>query len=236
MEVYVFDMDGTLTPPRLPMTTDFASRFLLWQKDHLSYIATGSDIEKLREQLPKNVIEAFTGLYCSMGNILFVNGEEVYRKDFAMPESLRERLEIYRKVTKYPGTKYPNYIENRIGMTNFSVLGRNCPYSAREEYGVWDKKFSERAQIRDALARDYPDLEFALGGAISIDITPKGCGKGQIAHHLRKTYPEAKIVFMGDRTMEGGNDYELANELMTYANTAVCQVSGPAEVRTILGI
>lgn len=32
MSVYVFDMDGTLTPARLPMTEYFALRFYEWQK------------------------------------------------------------------------------------------------------------------------------------------------------------------------------------------------------------
>lgn len=32
MTIYVFDMDGTLTPARLPMTENFAQRFYEWQK------------------------------------------------------------------------------------------------------------------------------------------------------------------------------------------------------------
>ena len=30
----IFDMDGTLTPPRLAMTTEFAEPFLKWQQKH----------------------------------------------------------------------------------------------------------------------------------------------------------------------------------------------------------
>lgn len=46
MTVYVFDMDGTLTPARLPMTAEFAIHFYEWQKNHKSFIATGSDLKK----------------------------------------------------------------------------------------------------------------------------------------------------------------------------------------------
>lgn len=53
MTVYVFDMDGTLTPARLPMTESCAERFYCWQKTHLSFIATGSDYAKVKEQLPE---------------------------------------------------------------------------------------------------------------------------------------------------------------------------------------
>lgn len=67
-----------------------------------------------------------------------------------------------------------------------------------------------------------------------MDITPQGCGKGQIAHHLRKQYPNEKIIFFGDKTFAGGNDYELAYELSQLENTQVVQVNSPEEVLMFL--
>ena len=49
-------MDGTLTPPRLPMTEDFAETFVPWLANHKAFIATGSDFAKVKEQLPDSVI------------------------------------------------------------------------------------------------------------------------------------------------------------------------------------
>ena len=63
-----------------------------------------------------------------------------------------------------------------------------------------------------------------------MDITPKGYGKEQIAQHLRKTYPSEKIIFFGDKTFEGGNDYELAEALRQLENTAVVQINRPEDV------
>ena len=80
----------------------------------------------------------------------------------------------------------------------------------------------------------YPDYDFECGGNISLDIIPKGCGKSQIAHHLRKLYPDDKIIFMGDRTYEGGNDYALAHELSLMENTQVVQVENPNDVLSFL--
>lgn len=231
MTVYVFDMDGTLTPARLPMTSDCANRFCKWQKTHKSFIATGSDYAKVEEQLPENVINAFTGIYCSMGNVLKSRGKDIYNKKGYIPDSvLLSALESHRRNTKYPGKLFPNYIEQRPGMINFSVLGRDCPYAEREKYAAWDKENHERLTIRSELKKEFPDLEIAIGGSISIDITPAGNGKGQIADHLRRTYPDEEIVFFGDRTFEGGNDYELAQALLKFKNTRIVQVSGPAEV------
>lgn len=75
-----------------------------------------------------------------------------------------------------------------------------------------------------------PYLEISVGGSISIDITPVGCGKGQIAQHVRNAYPDENIVFMGDRTLPGGNDHELAMALTLLADTETIQVSGPEAV------
>lgn len=236
MTVYVFDMDGTLTPPRKAMEKDFAERFLKWQQTHKSFIATGSDYLKVEEQLPPEIINAFTGLYTSMGNVLTAQGQQIYQHNFKTDLRLLAQLEQYRQNTNYDGAVYPNYIEERIGMINFSVLGRDCPYEAREKYNAWDKIAHERETIARQLRQAFPQYEISVGGSISIDITPQGRGKGQIAAHLRAHYPDEKIVFFGDKTFSGGNDYELAQALRQLTNTEIVQVEGPADVLSYLNL
>ena len=227
-------MDGTLTPPRLPMMGDFASLFLPWLKEHTAFIATGSDFAKVEEQLPQAVINAFTGIYCAMGNQLRHGHDIVYQKNFRLTDDLRRDLESFRANSTYPGPFFDNYIEERVGMVNFSVLGRNCPYQERERYQAWDRTHGERLAIQSALSSKYPDLEISVGGSISIDITPAGCGKGQIARHVREAFPQEAIVFLGDRTLPGGNDYELATALTELSNTETIQVEGPEAALKIL--
>lgn len=230
MTLFVFDMDGTLTPARLPMTADFAARFLPWQKDHLCFIASGSDWPKVQEQLPLPVIQAFTGIYCSMGNLLRTQDKIIYEHVFEPEPALLEKLAWYRQHTRYPGALFPNYIEKRTGMVNFSVLGRNCPYEERLHYQAWDQEHHERLQIKKELSAQFPQYDFAVGGSISMDIVPKGRGKEQIAAHLRQNYPQHRIVFFGDKTFPGGNDYELATALRALPNTRVVQVAAPSDV------
>jgi len=230
MTIYVFDMDGTLTPARKMMTEDFKQKFLPWLKSNIAYIATGSDYMKVGEQLQQEVIDECDGIYASMGNTLFRNGKLIYKKEIAYNENLLNDLESFRKNTKYPNKLFDNYIEKRTGMINFSVIGRSCPYEEREKYTAWDKENQERLHIQKILSEKYPQYDFECGGNISLDIIPKGCGKGQIAHHLRKQYPNDKIIFLGDRTYEGGNDYALAFELNKMENTQVIQVENPNDV------
>ena len=47
-KVFIFDVDGTLTPSRLPMTDEFAKFFHEWIEKNKFYLVTGSNIEKFQ--------------------------------------------------------------------------------------------------------------------------------------------------------------------------------------------
>ena len=228
--IHIFDLDGTLTPARKNMDDNFICVFLPWLKHNQSYIATGSDIKKVEEQVSLEVLNQFSGIFTSMGNVFYREGRLAYKNDFEPSDELISDLEYLRCSSKYPYQKFQNYIEKRIGMINFSVLGRDCPHNEREKYSAWDEVHKERFHIQQFLQDKYPDLNFELGGKISIDIVPKGFGKEQIASYIRKLHPIEKLVFWGDRTMPGGNDYSLAQAMKQMANTEVNQVSGPEQV------
>ena len=232
--IYVFDLDGTLTPPRKPMAADFAEKFEGFLKASRAFIATGSDLAKVQEQMPQHIMDCFEGIFCSMGNLLWAKGETVYKNEIEIPAAMLDKLNFYRENTVYPHKLYPNFIEKRTGMLNFSVLGRNCPYEERERYKAWDASSGERKAMQKELLSLFPGWEVAVGGSISIDITPAGKGKSQIAEYLRRHNPAEKIIFFGDRTLPGGNDYELAQALAKMDNTKTVQISGPEEVLEIL--
>ncbi|MBQ3565007.1 MAG: HAD-IIB family hydrolase [Alphaproteobacteria bacterium] len=227
--VFIADMDGTLTPARLPMEKEFADFFEDFLQKHIFYVISGSDLKKVEEQLPQRIINKCAGIYCSMGNEFYQKGQLIYQNSFSPESSLIENLQKYRSNTKYPGELFDNYIEQRVGMINFSVIGRDCPQEARVQYKTWDDGHKEREKIAEDLSRLYPDYDISVGGNISIDIVPHGFGKEQVVEKLRKIYPYEKIVFLGDRTMEGGNDYSIAQELLKLENTQVVQVQGPED-------
>ena len=63
MDVYIFDVDGTLTPSRQPITDDFYNFFKSWLKNKDVFLVTGSDYEKLQEQLPKDILDNEKGIF-----------------------------------------------------------------------------------------------------------------------------------------------------------------------------
>ena len=175
-KIFIFDVDGTLTPSRLPMTKKFQKFFKEWAKKNKFYLVTGSDIPKLQEQMEGLEIHA-DGIFTCCGNEYWQSDPAVhpkhcdliYSNKFKPPKDLIKYLE--RKVLK---SKYPNrcgnHIEDRGAMVNFSVVGRNCTQEQREEYFEWDKRMGERNITCMEIKGTWPKLDAVVGGQISIDI------------------------------------------------------------------
>ena len=99
------------------------------------------------------------------------------------------------------------HIEERPGLFNFSILGRNSNLLQRSEYVAWDEQTEERKSISKRLSDLFPEFNFQIAGETGIDITAKGNTKAQI---LADFSPIDDIWFYGDNIDEGGNDYEIA--------------------------
>jgi phosphomannomutase len=98
------------------------------------------------------------------------------------------------------------HIEERPGMVNFSVVGRNATLGERKLYVKHDKQISERNIISDLLNKEFPELIARPGGETGIDISPKGADKSQIVNDFDL---DDVLYFYGDRMDLAGNDYPL---------------------------
>jgi phosphomannomutase len=211
--IYAFDVDGTLTPSRLKIDPEFEIFLLHFSKYEEVYLVTGSDKDKTIEQVGKEVWHAAAGCLQSCGNHIFVKGEEVYRNNWEPNEDLIELLESFLKISKWR-TQTSNHIERRIGLVNFSVVGRDCTQEQRDEYGKWDDGYGERLEFAKIINKSFPELEASVGGQISIDIHPRGANKSQAKEWILKRHLANPIInFFGDKTLPGGNDYDLAKVL-----------------------
>ena len=210
---YIFDVDGTLTEPRKEIDNNFKKLFLKWAKNKQVFISTGSDYPKAKKQLSKDVIEEIKLIFCCMANeIRDPSGKILEKSDFIIPQDLEDDLANFLKVTKF-SYKTGNHLEFRTGMLNFSIVGRNANPKEREEYCKWDIINQERKSISDFINKEYPSLEASIGGSISIDIIEKSKDKGQTITYL-KNKGMKKVVFIGDKCYEGGNDYGIIRELL----------------------
>lgn len=61
-------------------------------------------------------------------------------------------------------------------------------------------------------------LKFSIGGQISFDVFPKGWDKTYCLQFVENEGYE-EIHFFGDKTYEGGNDYEIFEDSRTIGHT-----------------
>jgi len=200
---FVFDVDGTLTASRSQIDPEFASWFLQWIVDKTIYLATGSDYAKTLEQLGSDICHNITAIYNCSGNAVFVRGEMIRKNDFILTP---EQLQFLQKLLSDSPfeLRTGNHIEPRIGMYNFSVVGRLATKEQRAQYYNYDRISGERETFAKLINQTFPEIEATVGGETGIDIYTRGGDKSQIAADVRP------FVFFGDKIFPGGNDFSIA--------------------------
>jgi phosphomannomutase len=225
--IYIFDMDGTLTPSRRKMTSDFEEFYSKWAKNHTFFVVSGSNLEKIKEQVPQYILDMSKGVFTCGGNQLWLDGKLSYNHKFKPDEDLINFLKEKLSNSPYP-IRAGNHIEDRGSMLNFSIIGRDCSLEQRLEYSEYDVQSNERSIISDEIINKWDNLDAVIGGQISIDITPKGMNKSQVLSEVKKFYSDNRYIFIGDRTLQGGNDYPLAKIMNEQENCTVFQAGAPS--------
>ena len=230
--VYLFDVDGTLTPSMSKMENDTSMRFLNWMRGKEVYIVAGSDNHKVYRQLPASILSRLDGIFCSSANELWQCGGPIYKNDWTPTDDFFSYLgKLYQNSHFTPKGK--NFIEKRTGMINFSIVGREAPKELREIYYEWDKKIKDRENMAKAIMLDYPELQACIGGQISIDIYPKGQDKSQASRWVTENLKK-EMVFFGDKCNPGGNDYPIANDIIQRECGTYHNVESPTQTLEIL--
>lgn len=109
------------------------------------------------------------------------------------------------------------FIEFRTGMLNISPIGRNCSREERNDFEAFDKEAGVRKAMVETLDKEFGDelgLKFSIGGQISFDVFPRGWDKTYCLRYLEDASFD-QIHFFGDKTFEGGNDYEIFSDERT---------------------
>jgi len=205
MTAYCFDVDGTLTPSRGRIDPAFKQWFCDFQKNHSTYIVSGSDYDKSLEQLGPEVLAGAKMIFSCCGNEVRRDDQIIYQSPWKPSIKLLDELASLLEKSKYP-VKTGKHVEIRTGLVNFSIVGRNATIDQRRAYYEYDLANNERHAIAAELAEMFPDLEIGVAGETGMDICELGANKSQILKH----FDERPIVFFGDRTKPGGNDYPLA--------------------------
>ncbi len=208
---FVFDVDGTLTPSRQEIDKKFHDWFLDFTKENYVYLVTGSDYPKTKEQLGNKLCMAVERVYNCSGCDVYEKGKNVFTTKWKLPQEARTWLNNTLDKSGFV-LRTGLHIEDRPGMVNFSIVGRNATLGERKFYVKYDTKHNERNKIAKAFNTKFPNLMAVVGGETGIDIFQKGSDKSQI---VKDFDPKNDIIqFFGDRTDPKGNDYPLKRVLI----------------------
>lgn len=212
--LFLFDVDGTLTMSRQKVETAMLEK-LKELKDAGYYVALvgGSDLTKIQEQMGADIITRFDYVFSENGLVTYKEGILIHQasiKNYLSEKQLNEFISFclrYIADLDIP-VKRGTFVEFRNGMINVSPVGRNCTQEERIAFNKLDEQQHIRSQMVALLRQKFADfnLTFSIGGQISIDVFPQGWDK---TYCLRFLKDFDKILFFGDRTSPGGNDYEI---------------------------
>ncbi len=206
--LYVFDIDGTLTPSRQKMDAKFKHWFKRFCERNFIYLVTGSDKIKTIEQIGADLYGLVDRVYNCSGNHVFEGMREIHKDNWKLPWKAESwlRNELTKSLFHI---KTGAHFDHRIGCCNFSIIGRNCTLEERKDYVKWDKGCKERERIAIEFEEEFPQIEAVIGGETGLDIFPRGKNKGQIMEDL----DWYAVHFFGDKMKSGGNDAPLGDKI-----------------------
>jgi phosphomannomutase len=223
--IALFDVDGTLTIPRGEVTPDMMSFMKSLSEKITVGIVGGSDLPKQEEQLGEGIVKVFPYNFSQNGLVAYANGEllEIQTISKFLGEENVKRLVNW--VMKYLSDvdlpiKRGTFIEFRSGMFNISPIGRNCSREERNDYEKFDLENDIRKNMVDAMRKEFADLglTYSIGGQISFDVFPVGWDKTYSLKFLAEGDFD-EVHFFGDKTFEGGNDFEIFTHERTIGHT-----------------
>ena len=210
MKKYIFDVDGTLTPSRQRITKEFNTFFIDFCYKKNVYLVTGSDYDKTYEQLGETICYLAKRIYNCSGSYVTEKGKVIHQSEWVLPDDAKNFLTEKMEESRFD-IRTGLHFEDRPGMCNYSIVGRNANTFQRGIYAAWDVKTNERMNIAREFNNLFPKITAKVGGETGIDIFPIGNDKSQIVRDFDK---DDIIYFFGDKMNDEGNDYPLKEKLI----------------------
>jgi len=221
-KVLVFDLDDTLCIAKTPITDEMVAILIRLLERYEICIISGAMFEQFKIQVIDRLTNA-TSEQLSKLHIMAAQGtryikfdpennewEAVYSNDLTDDQIKRTFVALEqasRELGYWEENPAGEIIENRDGtQVTLSALGQQA--DSEEKY-AWDPDHKKREAIIKLAQPMIPDLEMRIGGTTSIDVTQPGFNKSfgvsELMKYLDVTMDD--ILFFGDMTQPGGNDY-----------------------------
>jgi len=213
-KVLVFDLHGTLSESRMPLSDKMASLLGNLLDRNIVPIVSGSTLK----QFEKELVSRLNGhdyhnlwLYPSEGTELYqwMDGwGKTYGIELSPPDIDRIRValnSVIKSVGIIPMRSHGENFLVRGGQVTYSVLGFGCPLDIKKR---WDGDLSKRKVMRNKLLTIIPEYDVTIGGYTSLNINHKGMGKPycikDVCERLGCTMDD--IIYVANEFYDGGDD------------------------------
>eukprot|EP00051_Salpingoeca_urceolata_P027444 m.481501 g.481501 ORF g.481501 m.481501 type:complete len:255 (+) comp22191_c0_seq1:64-828(+) len=230
----LFDVDGTLTVPRLVITPEMKEFMVKLRAKCVVGLVGGSDLVKVEEQMDNTARTSYDFVFAENGLTAFKGTQELETQSLLNYLGEENLKRVVNFALKYIADldipqKRGTFVEFRNGMLNISPIGRNCSRPERLAFNEYDQEHNVRQKMVAAMEAEFAEelkLKFSIGGQISFDVFPVGWDKTYCLRHVKEEGFET-IHFFGDKTHAGGNDHEIFEDSRTIGHT----VTSPEDTR-----
>lgn len=239
----LFDVDGTLTAARQEATDEMREFLLNTLKSEVVVgIVGGSDLCKQQEQMGENITSEVDYSFSENGLVAYKAGALIGKTEIKTHLGEENIKKIINFALHYIAdldipVKRGTFVEFRAGMLNISPIGRNCDKAERNDYEKYDLEHKVRETMIGVMKEKFASLNltYSIGGQISFDVFPIGWDKTYCLNHIKDgEYDE--IHFFGDKTFEGGNDYEIFVDPRIKGHTVTSPDDTMAQCKALFGI
>ncbi|EDQ91618.1 uncharacterized protein MONBRDRAFT_20131 [Monosiga brevicollis MX1] len=214
----LFDVDGTMTVARAEITEEMQEFMARVRAKVAIGLVGGSDLVKIEEQMKNTARTAYDFTFAENGLTAYKGAQELETQSFLGFLGEQKMQKLVNFCLKHIASleipqKRGTFVEFRNGMINVSPIGRNCSRAERNAFEAYDKEHGIRKEFVGLLEKEFAGwgLKFSIGGQISFDVFPEGWDKTYCLRHVKNHANFKRILFFGDKTFEGGNDYEIYN-------------------------
>jgi hypothetical protein len=214
-KLILFDLDGTLTESRLPITQESAELFKLLLGNYYVGVVSGCSIDQMKHQL-SGVLSSdkLNKLYLfpSTSTCLYSYKKEwvciykdVFNKEYS--DTIKQTLlEVCKDVII--DKPYGEVIDDRGGQIAIALMGLNAPLELKTNF---DADYKIRLPLKLILEEVLPECEITIGGTTTITVTKKGMDKTNCVPLIKEYIGIEKhdILFIGDTIFKNGNDYPM---------------------------
>jgi len=208
-----FDMDGTLTPSRSPMSDDMHAALIQLADTHDLIIVSGSHNDQMKIQIPNLPIIQLgqNGNHC-----IHPEQGELWNdvmNDEARAEVLAHAAQL-RTLIDWDVPDEDDLLEDRGSQISFSLYGHYADAAIKRTI---DPDFSKRRSMMEQAPFISDTAEAKIAGSTSIDYFKKGRNKGYNIDRLCTELHWSKddCVYYGDALFPGGNDETVVGVIET---------------------